>query len=84
MDDDEILARITEVIRDTLKGAQSVPIVSRKTTAYDVPGWDSFSHGVLMLNIESEFGVELPVRKTLGLNNVGDIIDLIRQAQQNS
>ena len=81
MTEQETLARITEVMRDTLKGGQSIPPATRSTTAYDVQGWDSLSHAVLILNIESEFDVELPLDKTLDMENVGDLVDLIFEAK---
>lgn len=78
MTDDEILSRVTDVIRDTLKGAASIPLARREWTAPDVPGWNSLSHAVLILNIESEFGIELPLVQTLEANSLGDLVDIIR------
>ncbi|NHK29517.1 acyl carrier protein [Parvularcula flava] len=51
--------------------------ISEQTVAADVPGWDSFSHGVLIMQIESEVKVELPVDKIMEAANVGELIDLI-------
>ncbi len=77
--DDLYLKRIASIMRDTLKGAEGLESVSRETTANDISGWDSLSHAVLILNIESEFDIELPLDDTLELDNVGDLIDLIKR-----
>jgi len=82
MTDDEVLLRILDVMRDTLKGGKQIVSISRDSTANTVPGWDSLSHAVLILNIESEFDVELPIEETLELNNVGDLADLIKNSLQ--
>ena len=81
MDDQPILIRITNVMRDVLKGACAIPIVSRETTAFDVPGWDSLSHAVLILSLEGEFGIEFNLADTLEMDCVGDIVDFIQAKQ---
>ncbi len=77
MTHDEILARTTAVIADTL---QSGPLtLTRETRAQQVRGWDSLSHTMIILALEDAFAVQLPIDRTLTLKNVGDLIDLIAE-----
>ena len=42
-------------------------------TAGDVPGWDSFNHVNLIINIEEEFGIRFTSGEVSGMKNVGDL-----------
>ena len=42
-------------------------------TAKDVPGWDSFNHVNLILNIEEEFSVRFSNDEVGGMQNVGNL-----------
>ena len=46
-------------------------------TAKDVPGWDSFNHVNLILNIEEEFGVRFSNDEVGGMQNVGNLKALL-------
>ena len=77
MNSDEILARISSVVSDTL---QSGPVtLTRDTKAMHVRGWDSLSHTMIMIALEDAFACTLPVERTLALKNVGDLVDLIAE-----
>src|SRR5687767_2335526 len=52
--------------------------ITRETSALDVDGWDSLTHTVLLLRVESEFGVRLPLDRTGALANVGELADVLR------
>lgn len=51
--------------------------VAPETNARDIKAWDSLNNVRLMLRVESEFGVDLPVDKVEGLKNVGQLLALI-------
>ena len=53
--------------------------VTRDTSAADIEGWDSLSHSILIMKIEEEFGVDLPMDRIYDLNNVGELADLVSQ-----
>ncbi len=72
---DEVLARIAEVIRETI-GDESL-VVTRETIADDVAGWDSLSHTVIVLAIGDAFGIVLPPN-TRAFANVGELVDKVR------
>ena len=42
-------------------------------TAKEVPGWDSFNHVNLIINIEEEFGVRFSNDEVGGMQNVGNL-----------
>ena len=46
-------------------------------TAKDVPGWDSFNHVNLIINIEEEFGVRFSNDEVGGIQNVGNLKKLL-------
>ncbi len=51
--------------------------LSDDLTAKDVPGWDSFNHVNLIINIEEEFGVRFSNDEVGKLQNVGNLKSLL-------
>ena len=54
-------------------------VVSERTTANDVEGWDSLSHVQLILALEQRFSVRLGSKDLLVLRNVGDLLTEVRK-----
>lgn len=79
MTKDEILAQVGDIIRETFR--QPDATVARDTTALDVDGWDSLSHTMLLLDVETHFGVRLPAERVYDLADVGELVDLIAEVQ---
>ena len=48
-----------------------------ETTAEDIEDWDSFEHINLIVAIEEEFRFKIPMGKTVTMENVGEMVDLI-------
>ena len=71
---EEVYERLTGVFEDVFE--EEIPL-SDSTTAADVPGWDSISHITLLVCIEQEFGIKLPMKDVVHLRNVGDMVSLI-------
>ena len=46
-------------------------------TAKDVPGWDSFNHVNLIISIEEEFSVRFSNDEVGGMQNVGNLKNLL-------
>jgi acyl carrier protein len=73
----EIRTKLNDIFRKTFPD-DSIN-VSEKTTAADVPAWDSLSHINLILAVEKGFGIRLTTREVRAMANVGDFIALIKQ-----
>lgn len=74
MTEDEIYQAFTEIFRDVLDNPELV--IEAKTTAADIPEWDSFSHINLVVAIEMHFGVKFGSYEIERLENVGDMLAL--------
>jgi len=51
--------------------------VDLKSTAMDVPGWDSFKMIEILLEVEKRFGTKMETRDIDRLKNVGDLVTRI-------
>ena len=77
MDKAQVLAEVSEIIRDVL----DVPalVVTMSTSAENVEGWDSFNHINIVVAVESHFHVKIHTAEIEELRNVGELVDLIHQ-----
>lgn len=64
--------RLTDVFR-TLFNMPNLELRD-EMTASDVPGWDSFNHINLVIQIEEEFHVRFTTEEVSNFKNVGDLI----------
>ncbi len=80
MDEDPILPIVAQIIRRMFHCAADTRI-TRETTALDIDGWDSLSHTSLVLEIEERFDIELSAERMFDLADVGELADLIAEAQ---
>lgn len=76
-DTETILVTLRDIIRETFMDPDTE--ISRETTAFDVRGWTSLGHALLISAIESHYGVRLPKERIFSLKNVGELCDLIAQ-----
>ncbi len=72
----DTLARIVKVMARTFPTLQAKS-VTRETVSSDVQGWDSLSHSMLIMGVEEEFSMELPLGEVYELKDVGALVDLI-------
>ena len=79
MTKEEILQGLTEIFRDVFDREDLV--ITPRTTAADIPEWDSFNHINLIVASEMTFKVKFQVAETEELKNVGELIDLIATKQ---
>jgi len=70
---DEVMSRVAGIVRDVFDARDAV--VTRETQAGDIDGWDSLSHAVLMLRLESEFGIQFSLEDAYGFGDVGELVD---------
>lgn len=47
-------------------------------SAKDVDGWDSLTHMIIITEIETLFGVRFKLKELNKLNNLGNLIDLVK------
>lgn len=76
MEEKLIIERIEKCILKTID-LESIAI-TRKTTAYDIEGWDSLSHMCIIVEVENEFKITFQFSEIANLKNIGDFVDLIR------
>jgi acyl carrier protein len=75
IDKGEILARV----REAFKAAFDIDpeLVSMKTSASDIPAWDSVSHLSLASELEQAFDLSLDVDELIEMENVRNIVRII-------
>ena len=73
--DSEKQNKLTDIFRTLFN--QPDLVLRNDLTAAEVPGWDSFNHVNLILQIEQEFGLRFQVDEISDLQNVGKLIRLI-------
>jgi len=76
MDDPEIYARLTSIFEDVFD-EESIK-VTPQLSAKDVDGWDSLAHIRLMLTVEKAFKIKFATSEIGKLENVGDLVKLIK------
>ena len=75
MDRAEVYERLTEVFRDVFDDPTIE--ISDSTTSKDIEGWDSLEHINLIAAVNDEFEIKIPMAKINGLQNVGDMVNVI-------
>lgn len=76
MQDNDIYARLTNILRDVFDDDGLV--AKPDLTAEDVDEWDSLSHLRLIMTVQKAFGVKFSASETGKLKNVGELADLVR------
>ena len=77
MDKAQVLAEVSEIIRDVLDLPNLV--VTMSTCAENVEGWDSFNHINIVVAVEAHFRVKIHTAEIEELKNVGELVDLLHQ-----
>ncbi len=70
-----VLERVANIIRTGVKRPDAV--ISERTTARDVPGWDSLAHINVIVAVESEFALKLKSSEVARVQDVAGLIDII-------
>jgi acyl carrier protein len=79
MTDAEIYEQLTEIIRDVLMDFDLV--LRPDLTAKEVDGWDSYKMIEILVAVESHFGLKVKSKELDDMENVGDLVTLIRKAK---
>ncbi len=72
---DAIYQKLTQILQDVFD--DDTLIARPDLTADLVDGWDSFAHLRLIFAVEKAFGVKFAASQIAGLQNVGDLAELI-------
>ena len=75
MSEQEILSAVQDIFRDNFDD-DSLEI-NRSTCADDIEDWDSLEQINLLTAIEKKFGIKFKLADVRGLENVGDLLDLV-------
>jgi acyl carrier protein len=79
MTDAEIYEQLTEIIRDVLMDFDLA--LRPDLTAKEVDGWDSYKMIEILVAVESHFGLKVKSKELDDMENVGDLVTLIRRAK---
>lgn len=77
MSREEILKKVNEIFWDVFDDESIV--VKEETTAADIEDWDSLTHITLISEVEGEFGFTFAMKDVLGMENVGEMLDIIER-----
>lgn len=75
---DDIIQRLTPLFRDVLND-DHVTITPESNALSMGPAYDSLAHINIISAIEQEFDIRFEFSEIVGLDNVGDMIALIRR-----
>jgi acyl carrier protein len=76
-DQDQILAELTQIIRDVLELPELA--VSAATNAENIEEWDSFNQINIIVAVEAKFGIRFKTAEFEALRNVGALASLVRE-----
>jgi len=76
MDEPQIYSRLTQVFAEVFD--EDSIRVTAELSAKDVDGWDSLTHIRLLLTIEKAFKIKFSTSEIGRLQNVGDLVALIK------
>jgi acyl carrier protein len=80
MEEPQVYARLAEIFQNVFD--EDSIAVTPKLSADDVEGWDSLTHIRLMLTVEKAFNAKFSVSEIGRLENVGDLVALIKEKMQ--
>lgn len=76
MDEAQIYGRLNKIFEDVFDDEIAV---TSELSAKDVDGWDSLTHIRLVLTIERGFNIKFSTTEIGKLENVGDLVALIKE-----
>lgn len=74
---EEVFERLNKVFQEVFD--DETIEVNDDTTSEDIDDWDSFEHINLIVAVEEEFSIKIPMRKVVTMKNVGEMADIILQ-----
>ena len=74
---EEVFERLYKVFQEVFD--DETIEVNDDTTSEDIDDWDSFEHINLIVAVEEEFSIKIPMGKVVTMKNVGEMADIILQ-----
>ncbi len=74
---EEVFERLNKVFQEVFD--DEIIKVNDSTTSEDIDDWDSFEHINLIVAVEEEFAIKIPMGKVVTMKNVGEMADIILQ-----
>ena len=72
---EEVFERLNKVFQEVFD--DETIEVNDDTTSEDIDDWDSFEHINLIVAVEEEFSIKIPMGKVVTMKNVGEMADII-------
>ena len=76
MNEDSIYAQLTDIFHDVFD--DDLIVLTPQISAKDVDGWDSLTHIRLILTVEKVFKIKFTTSEIGTLENVGELVTLIK------
>ena len=76
MTNQEIIEKLNGVFSDVF---DEEIVVTPQTTASDIEDWDSLTLITLISEVEDAFNVKFSMKEVMGMQNVGEMIDIIQK-----
>ncbi len=77
MERNEIFEKLNDIFRDVFDDDSIT--VTDATSAADIEDWDSLTHITLISEVEEEFGIKFAMKDVIGMQNVGEMVDIIME-----
>lgn len=74
---EEVFERLNKVFQEVFD--DETIEVNDDTTSEDIDDWDSFEHINLIVAVEEEFSIKIPMGRVVTMKNVGEMADIILQ-----
>ena len=74
---EEVFERLNKVFQEVFD--DETIEVNDDTTSEGIDDWDSFEHINLIVAVEEEFSIKIPMGKVVTMKNVGEMADIILQ-----
>ncbi len=77
MSREEIFETVQEIFRDVFDDDELT--ISDQTNSDEIEDWDSLEHISLIVSMEKAFSMKFDIKEVNKLENVGEMIDLIKR-----
>ena len=76
MSREEIMEKVNEIFREVF--ADEDLVITDSTNSDDIEDWDSLEHISLIISMEKEFNLKFDIKEVNKLENVGQMVDMIK------